>query len=335
MKTQPKKVKKTNFSRFSLYLIIIVLFIAAFFLFKKITSGGASKMQTETIPNVVKKVLGSDTAKITISNLKKVSGVYEFDLTINGQKYHSFISADGKILFPSGQKIEELKTQATQTEAKKLTCQDVTKSKTPSLTAFVVSNCPFGLQMQRVFNKAITEQSELGSYLNIKYIGSIENGKIVSMHGDVEAQENLKQICIREEQKEKYWPYVACYMQEGKSDECNTTAGIDTVQLNTCTSDNNLGLKYAKADFDLANRFQVSGSPSLLMNNKQIVSEFDFGGRNPNAIKQLVCCGSSEKAAFCSNEISKTDVAVSLSLTDDAVPNSETTTGSAGCAPAK
>lgn len=312
MKKSSKKAKPANFS---LYLVIAVLIIAAFFIFKK-TIGGTSKIQTEIIPKAIKKILGSDTAKIGVSNLKKVSGVYEFDLTIEGQKYQSFITTDGKILFSSGYKIDELKTQTTQTEAKKLTCQDITKSKTPSLTAFIVSQCPYGLQMQRVFNKTITEQPELGSYLNIKYIGSIENGKIVSMHGDKEAQENLKQICIREEQKEKYWPYVACYMREGKTDECSTTASVDAAQLSACINDNTRGLKYAKADFDLANRFQVSGSPSLLINNKQIVSEFDFGGRIPNAIKQVVCCGSSEKASFCNSDLSKDEVATSFSLTD-------------------
>lgn len=324
MKKQPKKTKPANFS---LYLIIVILIITAFFLFQKIVGGGKSKMETEIIPKVIKKVLGNNTAKISISNLKRVSGVYEFDLTINGQKYHSFISADGKILFPSGQKIDEVKTQTTQTEEKKLTCEDITKSKTPSLTAFVVSQCPFGLQMQRVFNKAITEQPELNSYLNVKYIGSIENGKVVAMHGDKEARENLKQICIREEQKEKYWPYVTCYMKEDKSEECNTTVGIDTLQLNSCLTDNDRGLKYAKADFDLAKRFQVSGSPSLLINNKQIVSEFDFGGRVPNAVKQLVCCGSSEKAGFCNSDISKDEVASSFSLT-----NAPAATGSSSAA---
>jgi hypothetical protein len=105
-------------------------------------------------------------------------------------------------------------------------------------------------------------------------------------------------------------------MQEGKTDACNTTAGIDTIRLNACTTDSSRGLKYAKVDFDLANRFQVSGSPSLLINNKQIVSEFDFGGRVPNAIKQIVCCGSSEKAGFCNSDISKDEVATSFSLTD-------------------
>jgi hypothetical protein len=33
----------------------------------------------------------------------------------------------------------------------------------------------------------------------------VKNGKIASMHGDEEAKENLRQICIREEQKDKYW----------------------------------------------------------------------------------------------------------------------------------
>jgi len=196
------------------------------------------------------------------------------------------------------------------------------------LVAFVVSQCPYGVQMQRVFKKAIEEIPAISSFLKVKYIGSVENNKITAMHGDEEAQENLRQICIREEQKDKYWSYVSCYMQEGKSDGCLTTSGVNSTQLKACVDDVSRGIKYAKADFDLANKFSVSGSPALLLNEKQTVSEFDFGGRVPNAIKEIVCCGSNEKPEFCSQDISKDEVAVSFSKTDEA---SSAGDSAAGC----
>jgi hypothetical protein len=183
--------------------------------------------------------------------------------------------------------------------------------------------------MQRVFKKAIEEAPGLSSYLDVKYLGSVDNNKITSMHGDKEAQENLNQICIREEQKDKYWDYLSCYMQEGKGEDCLTTAGVNSFQLKSCIDDTNKGLKYAKADFDLASKFSVGGSPTLLLNDKQTISEFDFGGRVPNAIKEIVCCANKEKPAFCAKDISKEEVAASFSKTDAAAAGSSNS--AAGC----
>jgi len=321
-----------------LYIIIGILAFFSIFMFIKVikeNSPSFNTLKTKIIPEVVKKVVNNPTTKFEISNVKEANGIVEIELKVGNQKYTSYISRNGKFFFISGVKVDELNKPVQSNTQKSLTCNDVQKVAKPDLTAFVVSNCPYGLQMQRVFKKAVAEIPDLVNYLNIKYIGSIENGKIKSMHGDEEAQENLRQICIREEQKSLYWPYVSCYMQAGKTEECLTSSGVNTSELNACINDANRGLQYAKKDFDFGNKFNAGGSPTLISNGKQVVSEFDFGGRNPNAIKQLICCGSSEKAVFCSNEISKTDVAVSLSLTDDAVPNSEATTGSAGCAPAK
>ena len=54
------------------------------------------------------------------------------------------------------------------------------------------------------------------------------------MHGDEEAQENLRQICIREEQSDKYWEYVSCFMKEGKSADCLNSSTVDEVEINAC-----------------------------------------------------------------------------------------------------
>ncbi len=333
-----KNVKKALVKhKFTALITVAAVLIVGFLVKNTITKKNVSKFQKDIIPGVIKQVMNDSKAKFTIDSVKETSGVYEFSLTIGegnkAQKYVSYISKDGKLLFTSGIKLNSLKNNAQvkgeETAPKKLTCNDLSKAEAPNLTTFIVSGCPYGLQMQRVFKKALNEAPGLETYLTVRYIGSVENGKVVSMHGEQEAAENLNQICIREEQKDKYWPYIACYMQEGKGQDCLNSAGVDTAQLQSCVADNTRGLKYAQADFDLANKFKVSGSPTLVVNNSQTVSEFDFGGRVADAIKQIVCCASKNKADFCSQELSKDAVASYFSTTDEA---SATTNSSAGCA---
>lgn len=329
-----KPLKTANTPKFKFFLIFVLVLLAGFLLFKIYTKDKTDNYKNKIIPQAVKKLVKDSNTKIAIDNIKETSGVVQFDLKLGAddkaQKYTSYITKDGEILFTSGIKLDSLSTTQSPTQAptKKLTCADLPKSEKASLTAFVVSDCPFGVQMQRVFKKGIEEVPALSSYLNVKYIGSIEKNKITSMHGDKEAQENLRQICIREEQEDKYWPYVSCYMQEGKTDDCLVTSGVNSTQLKACADDVSRGIKYAKADFDLANKFNVGSSPTLLLNEKQTVSEFDFGGRVPNAIKDIICCASKEKPQFCSKDISKEEVAASFSTTDK--PSSTGNSG-AGC----
>lgn len=188
-------------------------------------------------------------------------------------------------------------------------CANITKSDEPLLEAFVVSQCPFGLQMQRIMAEIVSKSPQARDYLRVRYIGSVSNDTITSMHGDDEAQENLRQICIREEQPDRYWDYVGCYMIEGKSAGCLKSSSADQGRLNACVNDSSRGLTYAKEDFDLADKFNITGSPTLTLNNK-IVSEFDFAtnttsARSPEAIKELLCCGFNEEASFCTKQLNK------------------------------
>lgn len=319
-------------------LLIVLGLIGIFLIVKIITMQSGPSMASlkeKTLPDMIKKILGNANQKFKINSIKETNGVYEFELELQGataQKYTSYITKDGKILFTSGIKLDDLNKQqgAQPTPEKKMSCNDLPKAEEASLTAFIVSNCPYGLQMQRVVKKALSEAPDLASNLAVKYIGAISNGKITSMHGDKEAQENLKQICIREEQSDKYWPYVSCYMQEGKSEECSTTAGINKANLDSCISDPKRGLAFAQKDFDAANKFSIGGSPTLLLNNKQIVSEFDFGGRNANSLKDIVCCGSSTKGEPCGKTLSKSDMATSFSLTEETSTTNSSTAANCG-----
>jgi thioredoxin 1 len=187
-------------------------------------------------------------------------------------------------------------------------CVNMTKSDQPLLVAYVVSHCPFGLQMQRIMANVSDNIPEAAKYMEVRYIGSaFDNGTIMSMHGEEEAQENLRQICIREEQPDKYWDYVQCYMKEGKSEECITSASIDAERLDSCTSDTGRGPAYARKDFVEADKYSITGSPTLMMGGK-IVSEFDFGtnstnSRSPEALKELLCCGFESQPDFCEQQL--------------------------------
>ena len=320
-------MKKQILKRKKLFSFLVPLLIIALLIGVAVVKRGRDKMvelKTKTIPDIVVKLAGSGTVVKEVTNLKQESGVYSFDLNLDlsgqTQKFTSYMTKDGKIFFVSGTKLSELaKTAASTAEPAqaKLTCADVKKADAPKVTAYVVANCPFGLQMQRVINKAITEQPALASVFDVKYIGAIENGKITSMHGDEEAQENLRQICIREEQKNLYWPYVSCYMKaQGQSAACLASTGVNVANVNACMADAKRGNAYAQKDFDIATKLNIGSSPTLLVNDSQIVSEFDFGGRTADALKQVSCCAGTKEAAYCGTALSTDAIATSFSATD-------------------
>ena len=68
-------------------------------------------------------------------------------------------------------------------------------------------------------------------------------------------------------------------MPIGDSKTCQASTGVDSAKLSACISDTSRGLAYAKADFALATKYNVQGSPTLILNGTE-ASEFDFGGRS-------------------------------------------------------
>ncbi len=269
-------------------------------------------------------VLLQGQATATLVSMKAENGLYNLKIDINGKEITTYISRDGSLLFPSAINIKEEIQSAQQTE-KKVTCDNIKKTDKPILQAFIVSNCPYGLQMQR----ALVPAAELlRDNIKVRYLGSIENGKITSMHGDKEATENLRQICIREEQSDKYWSYTSCFIKDGNSDSCLTASQIDNDKLNTCmTSDK--GLEYAREDFDLSKKFSVSSSPTLILDDVKI-SEYDFGGRSADALKTLLCCAFNIQPESCKTQLSTEQANKSFETTYSSSTTS-TTTSAASC----
>ena len=310
-------------NKINLTWILIALMFAAFLIwYGKMDSGdtlfkGFGNQRGEEIAQKAIDFISEDMldgAEAVLVSVSEESGVYSFKMKIDDQGYDSYITKDGKILFPSGMSLVEPEEETVAAETEKKTCEDINKTKEPVLEAFVVSQCPFGVQMQRILNEIVKDIPQLASYIRMEYMGAIEEGKITAMHGDEEAQENLRQICLREEQPNNFWAYIDCHIKEGKVDSCLGIAQVDIDALASCLTDENRGLAYAQEDFTNQDKYQVTGSPSLILDGETI-SEFDFGGRTAEAVKTVVCCAFQDKPGFCDTVLSTESANSSFSPT--------------------
>lgn len=266
-------------------------------------------------------------------SVSEVSGLVKVKIKIGTATFDSYATKDGKLLFPQAFDMSAKTASATNQNANNTNSNQnsaqaaasVQKTDKPALEAYVVSSCPYGLQMQRALADAVKNIPSLANYITVRYIGSVSGGTISSMHGPEEAQENLRQICIREEQPSKYWNYISCYMKKatgtaasgmplGDSTSCQASAGIDTTKLNSCVSDPTKGLAYAQKDFDLDAKYNVSGSPTLILNGAQI-SESNYGGRSSDGARSMVCAGFKSEPSFCSTKLNTVEAATSFSAT--------------------
>ena len=283
----------------------------------------------------------------SLVSVSEESGLVKVKIKIGETEFDSYATKDGKLLFPqafnmSGQEsVGDNSQSADNGSSAGQTAEEILvaiqKSDKPSVDAFIVSRCPFGVQMQRMIADAVNSVPALAQYVNVKYIGEVSGNTITAMHGDAEAQENLRQICIREEQPTKYWKYISCQMKAGDTAGCQTSTGVSASQLSACISTPSRGVAYAQKDFDLANQYGVSGSPTLIVNGAE-TSEFAsdnsavFGSsRSSDEIKTIVCEASNTKPGFCSTPLNTAQAATSFSETYSST--SAPVAGGADCDP--
>ncbi len=96
---------------FIFYFLIFLLIIITLKIF--IDTKKTQEIKKTILPQTIKKVINNDKVKFKITEFKQTNGLYEFKLKINNQKYTSYLSHDGKILFPKGININDLSNKKT------------------------------------------------------------------------------------------------------------------------------------------------------------------------------------------------------------------------------
>ncbi len=256
---------------------------------------------------------------ITASLVEAVeeSGVYQIEMDIADTKYVSFITKDGRFLFPSGYDLKQVE------EDKKSE-----KTDRPDVKLFVMSYCPYGLQMQKAYLPVydlLKDKADMGIYF-VDYI----------MHGKDEIDENLRQYCIQEEQPEKYYSYLSCFLQSGDTEGCLSSTSIDLEKMESCVSEKDSEYQitekyedestwlqgyYPLFDLqaDLNDQYGISGSPTLIINGKEVNPS-----RSPESLKTAVCAAFNDPPEECSQTLSEETFTPSFGLeTAEEIPEGD------------
>jgi len=189
-------------NKINLSWILITLMLAAFLIgYGKMNSDSSSflnfgsKKAEETVQKAIDFISKNmlDGAEAVLVSVSEESGVYKFKMKVDADEFDSYLTKDGKILFPSGITLVAPEENNTAAAGEKMTCDDINKTKEPVLEAFVVSQCPFGVQMQRILNEIVKNIPQAASYIKVEYMGAIEEGKILQCM----AMKRRKKICVR------------------------------------------------------------------------------------------------------------------------------------------
>jgi hypothetical protein len=285
---------------------------AGFYLKKSYFSKEATKVLSQT--QISEKILAylklvAPAVQSEISAISDESGLYKIDLKIGGRKYVSFVSRDGRLLFPQAINLEESLAKREAAAKKKKT--ELSKSDRPDVKLFVMSYCPYGLQAEKAIMpawKLLNEQADINVYF-VDY----------TMHGKKEIDENLRQYCLKQEEPDKFVPYLGCFVKDGDSQACLTEVKSDKEKISACvaltdkkyhvSADYNdraswRNGKYPKFELysELNSQYNVGGSPTLVINGT-VVSPSQ---RSPEAFKQEICRAFKTAPEQCSQTLSTT-----------------------------
>jgi protein-disulfide isomerase len=305
--------KQKSISRAQLWQIISAILAVA--LVGSIMTNGfnpgvgnvAAKLSAEEATEKAVSFLNVNVLQGATANVQAVdeqADLYKLDLEISGQAYESYVTKDGRLLFPSAIALEAsaIPSQPAQA-AQPAQTASYPKTDKPVVDLYIMTYCPYGLQAQTGLYPVMRLLGGDAEF-NVKWVPYI-------MHGRIEIDENTRQYCIQKEQKEKYVDYVECFVGSKDATACGTTAGIDEDMVASCITEANeefnidknfdaedtwLSGRYPiyEVDKEAADALGVRGSPSMFINGQS------YGGaRTPEAYKAAVCASFNNPPSDC------------------------------------
>ena len=196
----------------------------------------------------------------------------------------------------------------------------VPKNDKPKVELFVMSYCPYGLQMQKAYLPA-WELLKDKADIDLKFVS-------YAMHGLKEVEENTRQYCIQQQQPAKFRDYLKCFTGKDDSAGCLASTGISAGSLTSCINSTNkkfgildkfndqttwLSGRYPlyPVHADLNDKYGVQGSPTLVINGVQA----DGVGRTAEAVKQAICAAFNNAPAECQQTLPNTSYQPSFGYT--------------------
>jgi len=293
------QMSKLNLWRITTVVLVVVL---AFMLFSRggissMVTGGATFGASSSVDGVSEKVLGYINENLlggqttaTLVSQEEKNGLVKVTVSVSGQQVDVYATEDGQLLFPQGIDMNEPVTPSTTTQP-----QEIVKSDKPTIELFVMSHCPYGTQTEKGILPVVDLLGEKIDF-EIKFVQ-------YAMHGKGEVDEEMRQVCMKQEDEKKFIKYLGCFLEKGDAGiaECTTQAGFVEEKLSSCVKkiDEQYGITAAFNDqstwlsgrypvfavnADEAELYGVQGSPTLVINGAQVES-----GRSPAALLKTIC----------------------------------------------
>lgn len=259
-------------------LLIISVITAGFTKWGFVGTASQDQVTKDTLDFVNKALLqGASAAELT--SVSESAGLYNLKLMVNGKEIDSYVTKDGKLFFPQAINVEEVSALAGSAEPE-APAQPAVKSDKPKVDLYVMSFCPFGNKAEETMYpvyKLLKDKVEW----NVHYIVSVSGTSVNSLHGQPEADQNMREVCVKENYgMDAFWKFMsyvnnncgsngACWKDAAKD------AGADATVIETCVAKK--GLEYMKAEADASNKAGAQGSPTLLINGQGTSAVYQYG----------------------------------------------------------
>lgn len=312
IKTAEKKIGKMNiWMIISIALIIILAGVLIMSLGGNApASGNDSQSVGESAVNYINENLVQPGTNASFVSVQEFQGMYNVTVSYLGNDISVFLTKNGDMMFLSSplNTTVNLPTQDVTQEQQ----TEVVKSDRPKVQLFVMAFCPYGIQAETAMLPVV---ELLGGKADIElhYIADVQGttvDSVSSLHGSVEAEEDLRQLCIdKYYDQNTLWKYVntinancSSSYRDASYDVCwknvATKAGIDVSKIDACASGSE-GLALLSADGELTSTYGVSGSPTILINGVRY-----SGARTAEAYKQAICDAFNTAPSECSQVLS-------------------------------
>ncbi len=246
---------------------------------------------------------------VTLKSVEEEFGLYKVTTEYQGKEIPVYVTKDGRY-FVQIQGVVDLDNPPETNQNEQQTQQPqqtVPKADRPKVNLFVMSYCPYGLQMEKAM---LPVMKLLGSEADISI-----NWVQYAMHGKKEIDENTRQYCIQKEQGDKYLDYLTCFVQSGDAQKCISEAGIDENSLQSCIerTDEEFNITgfyedrstylgrfpQYPVDAKMAQQYGVRGSPTLIINGQQVSVN-----RSPEDVKKVICSAFNNPPEECNQTLS-------------------------------
>jgi glutaredoxin len=319
---EPKNSKKFSWKKITMIVSVLFVVSLAMNIFGAGSITGFTASNNDIISEVETFLADNYDVQAKVTDIETESGLFKLELEITSpqgtQTMTSYATKDGSLLFPSAIEMVAQEEGVEAPVAQQQPTQDITKSDKPKVELFVMSHCPFGTQAE----KGMLPVAELlGDKIDfeIKFVN-------YAMHGEKEVNEQLRQVCIQEEQPDKYFTYLWSFLDSDDYEQALKDADIDTAKLDKCVA--KLDKEYKATELledkdswvsgrfpqfnvheDENIKYGVKGSPTLVINGQQVSSSRDSASYLAN-----VCAAFNNAPEECNEQLSSAQPSTGFGL---------------------